>query len=132
MKMDLVAPCVNCPFRTDKVFHLRTERVREILTAITHGQKTFTCHNTLHLRDHDHQHCAGATILLEKIEKPNQWMRWMERISMYDPIKLRMDSPVFETPEAMIEEYRRRNAPTTRPDRDRSAADELHGDEVQL
>lgn len=52
------------------------------------------------------QHCAGALILLEKMEQPNQMMRWMERIGAYDRTKLDMDAPVFGDTEEFIEAQR--------------------------
>jgi hypothetical protein len=42
-------------------------------------------------------------ILLEKLGRPNQWMRIGERLGLYDPRQLKMDAPVFDTFEAMIE-----------------------------
>ena len=40
---------------------------------------TFTCHKTTHLRDSEQQHCAGALIMCEANDKPNQLMRIAER-----------------------------------------------------
>jgi pSer/pThr/pTyr-binding forkhead associated (FHA) protein len=48
------------------------------------------------------QHCAGATILLERLNRPNQMMRWMERLGGYDRTKLDMDAPVYRTPTAFV------------------------------
>jgi len=114
MKFDLTKPCGDCPFRNDITFYLRPERVEEILEAISGQQQaTFTCHKTTGYDDEsgetletkDSQHCAGALILLEKIERPNQMMRWMERLGYYDRKKLDMDSPVYSDPEEMIEAF---------------------------
>jgi hypothetical protein len=112
MKTDLTTPCPDCPFRTDVNPYLRKERVHEICESIIDRQETFSCHKTI---EHDYddegeeivnqeeaQHCAGAMILLEKLESPNQWMRWMERIGFYDHEKLAMDAPVFDTVEDMV------------------------------
>ena len=41
-------------------------------------------------------------ILLEKIERPNQLMRIMERLGFYDREKLDMTAPVFDTPKEFI------------------------------
>jgi hypothetical protein len=117
MNFDLRAPCANCPFRTDITFYLDTERVVEICDAITRKQQTFACHKTTKHDDETgrsiphkgEQHCAGALVMLERIDQPNQMMRIAERLRYYDRRKLRMDSPVFESPEAMIEHYRELN-----------------------
>lgn len=102
MRFDLIRPCPKCPFRTDVRPYLRQEGAYEISDALLAG-RTFTCHETT-VQDEDGdmqdgpnaQHCAGALIILEKLEQPNQMMRWMERIGFYDRRKLDMDAPVFE------------------------------------
>lgn len=124
MNFNLTKPCVTCPFRTDNSFQLSNGRVREILQAITTQQATFSCHKTVdytgddaedshHIRGPHEQHCAGALILLEHIEQPNQLMRISERCGGYDRTKLNMDAPVFKTKVEMITEYRKRNAVNT-------------------
>lgn len=111
---DLKRPCANCPFRTDKPFYLRRERRQQIADALA-ADKSFYCHQTVHYdeedweggeytRRNDEQHCAGATIVLEKEENPNQIMRWMERLGHYDHTKLQMDAPVFDSLEQFVEE----------------------------
>jgi hypothetical protein len=113
MKMDLRAPCANCPFRTDVEPYLHPARAEEIVVAITEQDATFSCHKHNQFDDgeaietRDSQHCAGALILLEKIERPNQWMRIAERMGWYDRDRLKMDSPVYDTPEDMIDAYDR-------------------------
>jgi hypothetical protein len=117
MNFDLRAPCANCPFRTDITFYLDTSRVVEICDAITRRQHTFACHKTTKHDDETgrciphkgEQHCAGALVMLERLDRPNQMMRIAERLRYYDRTKLRMDSPVFESPAAMIEHYRKLN-----------------------
>lgn len=107
-KFDLTRPCKNCPFRKDIRPYLPANRCEEILNAITSEQRTFSCHETTGVKGNkkvEEQHCAGATILLEKIEKPNQWMRWMERLYMYDHNKLDMNAPVYDSLEEMQEAY---------------------------
>lgn len=108
----MTKPCKRCPFRTDVKPYLTTPRVEGILDTITHQQGTFTCHNTVKSDDYDdqnvtdeEQHCAGALILLEHIEKPNQMMRIMERFGGYDAAKLDMDSPVYKHPDEMLEAF---------------------------
>jgi hypothetical protein len=107
MKFDLIRPCKDCPFRSDIPGFLTKARVREIIDGITRGQATFTCHKTNEFDDSgtvetkDSQHCAGALIFLERLDQPNQMMRWMERIGVYDRSKLDMESPVH-TAKSMV------------------------------
>jgi hypothetical protein len=116
MKFDLKAPCRECPFRTDVRPYLRPGRVREILDAIIGRQQTFACHKTVDYSGAEDgesdgvvgdnsQNCAGALILLEKIERPNQMMRIAERLGFYDRRKLKMKSSVYQSPEQMIAAY---------------------------
>jgi hypothetical protein len=116
MKYAMKTPCKNCPFRSDKVFPLHPGRVESILDGITHGDQTFSCHKTTshddedcedyaesdtHIPTSDEQHCAGAMILLEKLEQPNQMMRIAERVGLYDRTKLDMEAPVYDSLEDM-------------------------------
>jgi hypothetical protein len=107
MKFDLKKPCANCPFRNDRPDQegwLGEERAADIIDAITRLQGTFSCHKT---NGHDDegeaivnensQHCAGALIMLEHNQEPNQMMRIMERLGFYDRTKLDMDAPVFKS-----------------------------------
>jgi hypothetical protein len=112
MDFNLKRPCAKCPFRTDIGPYLSSERADDILRAITDGDGTFACHETTeHNEDGDHmmsakeQHCAGALILLEKMEQPNQMMRIAEGLGMYDRTKLHMDSPVYEDTDDMLDAF---------------------------
>lgn len=112
MKFDMKTPCLQCPFRSDVHLYISADRAEEILDAITNGGQTFACHKTTefaddgeHVPSAGEQHCAGALILLEKIERPNQMMRIMERLGEYDRTRLDMDAPVYEDPDAMIDAY---------------------------
>ena len=112
MKFDLKKPCADCPFRTDVTPYLHLERAEEIVDGLTHQQQTFTCHKTNSQSDdgetietEDSQHCAGALIMLEKMEQPNQMMRWMERIGYYDRTKLDMQANVYGDGQDMLEAY---------------------------
>jgi hypothetical protein len=107
LKFDLVRPCAECPFRNDRPGYLTRERVTHIVSSLLHDA-SFTCHKTTRFSDDgkcvphsDEQHCAGAAIFLERQDRPNQWMRWMERLGAYDRSKLDMEAPVFETLDEM-------------------------------
>lgn len=109
MNYKLTKPCINCPFRNDTKPFLTRPRAREIINAIVNMQGTFPCHKTVDYDDDGEgretpktQHCAGAMILLEKINAPNQMMRIAERLGMYDYKKLEMNSPIFDTTQEFI------------------------------
>jgi hypothetical protein len=117
MKFNLVRPCRDCPFRTDVKPYLSAARAREIVDSITLQQATFACHKTVDYSDPEddeprapkaeEQHCAGATILLERLDRPNQMMRISERLGLYNRRKLDMDAPVYRTPTAFVRAQRR-------------------------
>lgn len=116
MNFDLRKPCKGCPFVDDEhaVRHLGEERAEGIVDSITRMQQSFTCHKTTeyceekgeHVTNGKEQHCAGALILLEKHNQPNQMMRISERFGGYDRTKLEMDSGVYDTYEDFIESQR--------------------------
>jgi len=118
MRFDLRRPCAKCPFRADIPAYLTRGRVDELRRELLEQDKTFACHQTVDyaamaevaLDDDDdeaaayaaiphgeEQHCAGAAILLEKYDRPNQMMRWIARIGGYDCTKLDPCAPVFDT-----------------------------------
>lgn len=105
MNWNKTAPCDNCPFRSDKPFHLSKGRVREIQAGCVRG--TFPCHKTTEAGGCEdpkaETHCAGALILMEKLEQPSQMMRIAERLGMYDRTKLKMEFPVYDSWRAMQE-----------------------------
>lgn len=116
MTFDMTTPCPKCPFRTDVTPYLTPARAREISTSLVQRQESFPCHQTT---EHDddgecirnpekEKHCAGAMIMLEHMNKPNQMMRIAERIGFYDRFKLKMDAPVFATAAAFIAAQRSR------------------------
>lgn len=115
MNFNMTKPCDNCPFRADRPFPLSMGRVREILIAITAQQETFACHKTVDYgddeprQDDQTEHCAGALILLDRMNRPNQLMRWMERIGLYDRRKLDMDAPVYASASEMITAFDERD-----------------------
>jgi hypothetical protein len=109
MRYTLTHPCENCPFRSDTLFcGLGEARKKEIARSLLDLQQTFPCHKTVDYEGDkpevldDSQHCAGALILLEKLEKPNQMMRIAERLHLYDRRKLNLESPVFDSFEEWI------------------------------
>jgi hypothetical protein len=98
MKYDLKNPCALCPFRNDAgrlYVHPTT------LEGMAAGE--FCCHKTGKVDDEtgdieptrNSQHCAGALIMLEKMNRPHQMMRISERLGRYDRRKLNMEAPVF-------------------------------------
>jgi hypothetical protein len=113
VKYTMTSPCAHCPFRYDVPAYLKQERAEEIIEAIVDRQGYFSCHSTNDFDDEDgeaietpdSQHCAGAMIMLEHMEMPNQLMRIMERLGMYDRRKLNMNAPVFEDAELFIEHH---------------------------
>jgi hypothetical protein len=101
MKYTMTTPCSLCPFRNDQK-RLTVPAAR--LADFTIGE--FPCHQTAESKEdeegfsefvatEDSQHCAGALIMLEKMEAPHQMMRIAERLGLYDRTKLDMDAPVF-------------------------------------
>jgi hypothetical protein len=108
-------PCDQCPFRHDVRGFLSEDRATEIADALLSDQ-TFSCHKTVDYSNededgfsagdtHNSQHCAGATIMLEHMEQPNQMMRWMERLGAYDRRQMEMDAPVFTDAEDFIQHH---------------------------
>lgn len=95
----LTRPCVSCPFRVGvgENFQLRTERLRDIMTAAA-----FQCHMTVDYdteREDDQgnvrpgtgehpQQCAGLMSLLHRAGRANQIMQVGERLGAFDPSKL--------------------------------------------
>lgn len=106
MKMDLKQPCKECPFKND-LRHQRgwlgKSRAEGIINDLYERDRSFPCHKTTDKGNGKDQHCAGAMILMERSGRANQYMRTMERIGRYDRNKLKMDTPVFDTPEQFID-----------------------------
>jgi hypothetical protein len=115
----MTSPCDKCPFRTDVEPYLTPDRVREIGDSLVRSE--FPCHKTTVEGDGEDEdelqqvvdgpsarHCAGALIVLEKMEQPSQMMRICERLGMYDRRKLDMDAPVYDSIEEMMQAQKRR------------------------
>lgn len=108
-------PCANCPFRTDRPFYLHRDRAAEIAQALQ-GGSTFTCHKTTidapeadwddaggdRIDGPNAQMCAGALVVMEREDAPNQMMRIAERLGMYDRRKLDMAAPVPDSLAAWV------------------------------
>lgn len=107
MRFDLTAPCADCPFRADKPFPLKADRVREILgdPRRPRGQwwpaDSFVCHRTVDYDcDDGHvtsksQQCAGVMIILHREGRYNQAMQLAERFGLWNPDRLDMAAPVY-------------------------------------
>lgn len=109
----LKRPCGNCPFRSDRPAFLNRARAQEIADSLD-ADASFHCHKTLDYSGEDgapevtnaSKHCAGALIMLELEEKPNQMMRIGERLGMYDRDLLDMDAPVHASLEEWVDAHR--------------------------
>lgn len=120
MFFNLRKPCPHCPFRSDGSGYLHPERAREIAKGLKSGD-WFACHHTTEMVEDEtgeedlgcvstSEHCAGAMILLEKIDRPSTAMQLSERLryppeGFYDRSKLDMDSPVVDSLEAFVEHH---------------------------
>lgn len=115
MNFFLKTPCNNCPFRRDVKFCLHPERRQEIADALRHDM-TFSCHKTVdysdewndsstHIPTEDEQHCAGALIVLNRSgELFNNFLyRLAVWAKLFDPDKLNMHAPVFDTLDQFVE-----------------------------
>lgn len=109
MKFDLTIPCRDCPFRTDRDVFLNYERAEEIAHCLIEEQGTFTCHK-MDRGDYlekqgEKQHCAGALIMLEHMQRSNQMMRWMERLGDYNYKNLKMNAPVYKSTDEFVQAH---------------------------
>lgn len=112
----LKKPCANCPFLKDEkaAIGLSPGRRDGIIADLIDGTVTgFSCHKTVYhsktggrwveANDGDgeevyqqsgkEQQCAGALAVLEKINRPTQLVRIMERMGLYDREQY---TPMFE------------------------------------
>lgn len=97
MKYSMTTPCDACPFLNTPNFKrgFTLRRLKEFASG------EFPCHQTAEADEEgDYQateksvHCAGALIFNEKRDAPNQLMRIMERLGLYDRTKLDMKANV--------------------------------------
>lgn len=95
--------------------YLRRERAQEIAAGLA-GGAIFGCHQTTvdgpdddddgeMMMGPDSQFCAGALIVMEKLEAPNQAMRMAEGLGFYDPTRLDMDAPVVSSMLAFVSHH---------------------------
>ncbi len=122
MALDLYTPCSECPFLMegkDRVRHLGADRILEIQTQLESGNH-FECHRTCDYKDGEVRStqkskiCAGANILMEKEYggdgpgcEMSQMVRIAVRVSGFDPRKLDMEAPVFDSWDEMAEAHER-------------------------
>lgn len=110
MNFDLKSPCSNCPFRNDVETYISGERAESISRAIYDKDGTFTCHNHAHSlgldKEKPEQHCAGAMIILEKMDKPNQLMRIGGRLGYYNPSQLVNREVVYDSLYEFIDSHK--------------------------
>lgn len=95
---DRTKPCKSCPFRTgpEALRFLGRDRAEDIVESLVDRQQTFTCHDDIGLPERKRQHCVGAMIMLEAVNRPNQMMRISERLGGYDRTKLTGQEEVFD------------------------------------
>jgi len=117
MPFQLKKPCRDCPFRTDVPAYLNRGRATEIAKSLDHH--SFPCHKTTdHTGDEyedgewqgwqdEWQHCAGAEIMREKMDRPGDMLQISQRLGIRDPSRLKMDSPVFDDEQAFIDHHGR-------------------------
>lgn len=112
----LTTPCTNCPFRSDLAKYLRPERAQEIAQALYDGGD-FPCHKTTvdvedaegqgdRVRGPESAACAGALITMEKEGYSNQMVRIAESMGLYDPTKIDMAAPVYDSLAEWVASYR--------------------------
>ena len=116
MNFNRIAPCGDCPFRSDIKFNLCPDRRKEIVKELVHNDKTFACHKTV---DYDaweaedeyqptgnESHCAGALIAMKRAGVI--WHNWRLRLAkmsgLLDDGKLRMSAPVLGLEEFEVQD----------------------------
>lgn len=104
----LKSPCKDCPFRNDIRPYLTKGRVEELQQALTRQGLNFSCHKTVDYGGDEpntelSSNCAGSMILLKKIGCETASMQFAERMGLHDFSTLKMDAPVFDTFEEMVD-----------------------------
>lgn len=118
MRFDLTRPCGNCPFRSDRPFHMRPDRVRQILGGARDRRwwpaQSFPCHKTIIYGEDENgnekttipasaQQCAGVMAILHREERPNDAMQIAERLGLWDPATLDPTAPFYQSTQAAID-----------------------------
>lgn len=108
----LTAPCENCPFRTDVRPYISAARAKTITDALLRGE-SFPCHKTIDYRfsakgrvTKNTKMCGGAAVMLAHMDQPNAIMQVAERLGCLDTENIKKNSPVYKTPEEMIEAHK--------------------------
>lgn len=99
MQFDLKTPCKDCPFLKHKSF-LSADRAEEIADYTVEDDVVFQCHKTLESKKGE-QACAGALIMAERRGRKGNLLQIAQRLGFYDPAKLDMDAPIYETTQEM-------------------------------
>jgi hypothetical protein len=93
MKYTMTQPCVTCPFRRNNVGFLTEGGATRIATDLI-NDRPFSCHQTDRTPQFvEPQHCAGALIVLEKMQRPHLAMKLGHHLGLYDPSKLDVGHP---------------------------------------
>lgn len=106
MDFKLKKPCADCPFKKDVNLHLSKARKQEIADGLKLKGTTFACHKTVDYHDEvedKSQHCAGALLIIENNEIPNQMTQVAERLGLYTPSELTGHDEVFNSFEEFVE-----------------------------
>jgi hypothetical protein len=109
MKFSLKKPCPNCPFRRDRPPPIMNARVADIVRAVFNEDAVFICHQTNRfdeagdLADSDDvQFCAGVMIMLARQGRSHAVLDEARAGGAYDPTRLDLAAPVFESPDEML------------------------------
>lgn len=116
MRFDLRSPCSDCPFRTDAPMHEGIiAELPSKLDSLQEGILAHTCHQTDPRADcradkrapagSPVQHCAGALIFAENVGLPQLPAIAAEAKGIYNPKRLNMSAPVFDSQVKMLLHY---------------------------
>lgn len=131
MKFELKKPCKNCPFLKDSVspFNkgwLSSHRAQGIVDSLVKDGGTFPCHKTVNYDYEDDiaeleelgeeeaakniykkkiegsQYCAGALILMLKIDNPSQMTQIAQRLGLFKEEELLDKDKVVDSIEEFV------------------------------
>lgn len=109
----LKRPCADCPFRADGAgVDVAKGRRRDILETVLRDDTPFYCHKTVDYGCNQDEpghtaksvHCAGMTILLEKLGRPTLSMKLGAHLGLYDPADTRPHWAEVMDPESILED----------------------------